>query len=166
MMPSESLVENNTQGKDVGAAVDRLLQQDFRRHVSRRSAERPSAVDGRVILRAENLFSHAKIQNLDLPGGRKHDVFRLDIPVEDAAIMGGNKSFSALTRDMQKFLELNGPRQALPQRLPFHELHDEKELVLRLQEIVDRSHTRLIAHLRRALRFLHETAAVQRIVAQ
>ncbi len=86
--------------------------------------------------------------------------------VDDAAIVGGDKSFRALAGNVKKFLQLDGTSQALTQRLAFHELHDEEEFVLCFQEVVNGGNAGLVAHLRGALGFFHEAAAVERIVAQ
>src|SRR5882724_13483484 len=86
--------------------------------------------------------------------------------MENSAIIGGDERFGALASDVEKLLKLDRTGQALPQGLALHILHDKKKFVFGFEEVVDRGYARLIPHLRRALRLFHESAAIERIIAQ
>ena len=40
-----------------------------------------------------------------LTSGREHDIFRLDVTVDDAAFVRGCESFDALRSDVEEFLQ-------------------------------------------------------------
>ena len=87
-------VQQDAEREHVGACVDRSSVDLLRRHVGRRAhdgawngCERPR--------RAIRLFDarQAEIEDLQPPGGGAHDVFRLEIPVDDAGGMRRRERF-------------------------------------------------------------------------
>ena len=164
----KGFVEHDAQGKDIRAAVGVLPQQNLRCHVGGGSVDNSRRIGGQVIIIiiVRDLFGHAEVQNLDLPGGREHDIFGLDVAVDQAAFIGRGQSFGALARDAEKFLELHGAGQSLTQSFPVHVLHEEKDFIAGLDHVVHGGNLGLVAHANCALSLLDQAPAVDSIVTQ
>src|SRR5450432_2793826 len=105
ILPGERLVKNHAQRKDVRAAVAFLLLQNLRSHVRKSSSEARAfkRVPRGSVIRSGKLARYAEIERFHLSVSRKHDVFRLDIPVEEAGFVRRRKSRSALRGNRKKF---------------------------------------------------------------
>ena len=94
LLAGRHLVENHTQGKEIGSGVDRCACGLFRRHIrdrpdnaafGRGRAGRHRARTGRRKPRIDQLCQ-TEIENLHatgVPGGANHDVGRLEVAVRD-----------------------------------------------------------------------------------
>ena len=111
------------------------------------------------------MLGHAKVQDLHLPGIGEHDIFRLDVAMNDAVLMRSRQRLRTLCRDSEKLLERHRPPQTLPQGLAFHVFQDQEYLALLFQNIEHRGYVR-IAEAGCVLGFFEETAPVGGIGAQ
>src|SRR5260370_31887857 len=73
-------------------------------------------------------LGHAEIQDLHSLRGCEHDVFRLDVAVDDALLMRGPQTFGALDCNIQEFLNANRFLHALPQGDTLDVLHHQEDL--------------------------------------
>ncbi len=77
------------------------------------------------------------------------DVRRLDVAMDDALLVRGLQPVANLNPDVQQFVERKrslacGVRQAVPQSLPFQQLHNHEGPSLMFAEFVDRADVGMI----------------------
>ncbi len=143
MRAGQHLVEDDTQSEDVGARVGTLATEDFRSHVDRRAAgdaalrERLGSGHGQGRIGAGNAARHAEVEQLDLAGGGEHDVLRLNVAVENAFGVGGCEGVDALKSDGEEAIERERGAQLVAQRGAGDELHDQQDIVLFFDNVVD-----------------------------
>src|SRR5262245_66619929 len=100
MSHGQHFVKDNTERKHVGSNIGITIQQSFGRHVRGSS----SKSDGRRSIKDSRLFDplvltgEAEIANLHAAPGRDHDVFGLDIPMHDSALMFRNDGYNTMPR--------------------------------------------------------------------
>ena len=83
-------------------------------------------------------FGEAKVEDDDLPGLGKHDVRRLEVPVEDPSLVGRLEPFRHLPQQRERFLHRNRSlRYPLSESLTRDQLHHQKLLAVRLFELDD-----------------------------
>ena len=93
----------------------------------------------------ETLKRCAASLNLDSTFRRNLDVRWLQVTVHDAFLVRGVESLSDLCKELDGFLERNrSPRETLGERLPFHELHDEKVCAVEFFETMDSRDARMV----------------------
>src|SRR5262249_44595640 len=83
--------------------------------------------------------------HLDLPVGGDEDVRGLDIAVDDSLLVGGPKRIADLYAKIQELA--HGQRfvaNAVPERLPFQELHHQEGLAVKIADVVNRANARVI----------------------
>ena len=81
---------------------------------------------GRRRLRCFNELGDAEVEQLDVPVPGDEDVLRLQVPVDDAALVRSRESLGHLRRPLKGRGQRNGAlRQPLPQRLALEQLGDE-----------------------------------------
>ena len=51
------------------------------------------------------MLGDTEVQNFYLAVAGQHDVFRFDVAVDDALLMGGDQSFGALDGDVEEFVQ-------------------------------------------------------------
>ncbi len=107
-MAGQGFVKNHTQGEDVSSRVRNPFQQHFRRHVGGRSAHAASAIDGGALVATRQVFGHTKVENLHSAIGGQHDIFRLDVAMDDAALVRSHESLGAFLGDSEELLEGHG----------------------------------------------------------
>ena len=92
------LVHEQAKGKEIGAKVDVVAPNLLGRHVGRRADQRAGQRQPRVrqILHAGD----AEIEDLHHAGVAAHDVFRLQIAMDDAVRMSGGQRPRELRRDV------------------------------------------------------------------
>jgi hypothetical protein len=108
---------------------------------------------------ADEPHSDTKVENLPSLPARQHSVLGLDIPMHNVLIMCRAQAFRSLHPDRQKFRHADRWPHPFPQGLPLDILHDEKDLPLLLDYVVDGSDVGVIEG-GSALRFLQKSFAV------
>src|SRR6478609_1114993 len=165
MLPGQDFVEDDAKRKNVGPAVRSLLQQYFRRHIGGRAGKGASAVHGRTLVGTRQVLGHAEVQYFDLALAAEHDVFRLDVTVNDAMPVRRHQGFRTLNRDGEKLIQRQRLPQPLSQVLAFHIFQDQEYLALLLQHVIDSGYVS-IAEAGSALRFFEEAVAIKRVSTQ
>ncbi len=91
-----------------------------------------------VIAAARTDLGQPEIQNLRVPAAGDEQIRRLDVAVDDA---GGVRRFERvgdLDRERQQLIDLErAPGDAMLQRHPLEELHDEERATVLFADIVD-----------------------------
>ena len=122
-LTTQHLVQGARQTVLVAATVHRGTGGLFRAHVLRCSHDHTGQ---RELLRARGVQGpcDAEIGNHGLPAGQ-HDVFRLDIAVDDAVLVGVLQGAADFAGDLERGVEwqLLFPREPLPERLALGERH-------------------------------------------
>jgi hypothetical protein len=104
---AKHLVKNQAQGEKIGASIVGLLKKYLGRHVRRCAAAGGHGLHtlrGVVRVGAPGASSYAEVENLHPVARGQHDVFGLDIAVNDAFFVGGLQAFTALRGNREKFL--------------------------------------------------------------
>src|SRR4051812_30347763 len=104
MLSSQDLIKDNTKREDVCPSIGAKFHENFRRHISRSSAQSAGGCNvlNTIWSRTRGqLFGQPKIKNLDRSGLREHDVFRLDVAVDDPGSMSCFQCVSALHGDFE-----------------------------------------------------------------
>ena len=168
MMAAEHLVHDDAEGEDVGAAVGGLSVEDFRRHVLRGAGEH--AGDGEhgggfgQAGFVGGLLSQSEVEQFDLAGMRtgagEHDVFRLDVAVEDALVVGGGEGGRGLRRDAAELVGRDGAGEAGTEGFSLDVLHDEVDFAVVSEDVVDGGDARMVER-GGALAFMQEAPAVR-----
>jgi hypothetical protein len=114
----------------VGRGRDRRRQRDARRRAHRIGHER---------------FGEAEVEHLDRAVGPHLHVGRLQIAVDDALFVRGFECLGHLLRDRQRVIDPDGARgDAVSERRPFDQLHDERRGSGRPFEAVDGGDVRMV----------------------
>ena len=114
---ADCLVQNATEGEDIGARIGRFAQRLLRRHVTDRAEDSagcggPGHCGARGIGRTDGLdleFSKAEIEHLRIPRMGDHDVFRFEIAVDDSGAVSSSNGI----RDLRHEIERSPERQSL-----------------------------------------------------
>ena len=132
--PGEHLVEHAAERPDVGSSVHHLTRGLLGRHVGR-GAQNDTHLglrrgNGRrfccVCGPADPTLGETEIQHFDDAVWANLDVARLEVAMDDAALVGVIERINDLSRDGRCLVERQRPLcDLLCQRRPFHELHDE-----------------------------------------
>ena len=72
----------------------------------------------------EAKFGYTEVQNFHLTLIGEHDVFRLDVAVNDAMLVGGHQRFGALDGDGEEFVQRQTMAQTLAQVLAFNKFQN------------------------------------------
>ena len=137
----EHLEHHHAERPDIGAAVDALALCLFRRHVSSRAQDHSDLGGARSerrrihrvrrsahFLRRECL-GQAEIQHFHRSVVANLDVRRLQIAVDDAALMRKFHGIGDLPRNRQRLVHRNWPlREALGERRTFDQFEDERAI--------------------------------------
>src|SRR5204863_10069940 len=89
---------------------------------------------------------NAEVQNFDSALRRNHDIFRLDVAVEDSLFMRRVHAFESLCGDPEKLVwnvTLVGLKHG-PQRRALDVLHNEEDLSLFFDYVIDASNVGVI----------------------
>ena len=132
--PGQHLVEDAAERPDVGPPVHHLTRGLLRRHVGR-GAQHDTHLGLRrghgrrfcgVCGPADPTLGETEVQHLDDAVRANLHVARLEVTMDDAALVRVIERINDLSRDGRRLVELQRPRSdLLCQRRPFHELHDE-----------------------------------------
>ena len=134
--PREAVVQQRTQRVDVGAPVERASLRLLGRDVVAR-AQHPARVgQGRGVVDARD----AEIGQLGVPIRRQEHVVRLDVAVDDAALVGVGQRRGHLHGDRERLGEWQPPlqRDALVQVAPVDEFADDERPAVRFAAVDDR----------------------------
>ncbi|OQA36501.1 MAG: hypothetical protein BWY56_01393 [Acidobacteria bacterium ADurb.Bin340] len=147
--------EDDAQGEDVGAAVGVLASDLLGAHVTRsahevalhRQDQIPGIRRGEVgrqedrgfgVEEGRLQFRESEIQDLGPPIQGDEDVFRFEIPVDDAPAVGGREAVCDLKGDLDGLAHRHGqPSHALPEGPPFQQFRYQVGLSLVGAQIVD-----------------------------
>ena len=138
LLAREGFIEDHTQRKDIGPSVRKIIQKNFRRHISRGSPYQ--VLQGGTVVSTGKMLGHSKIQDFHLLRGGQHNIFRLEIAVHNAAGMSHHQSIGALPGNVEKLLQREWAMKAFAQSLPVHVLHDQKNLAVIFQHVVNGRH--------------------------
>jgi len=165
MLTGEHLVEDDAEREDVGASVGRLAAEHFGGHVDGRAGhdapfgESLGGCRGPGGIGAGKAAGDSEVEQLDLAGSGEHDVFRLDIAVENAFGMRGAQSVDALEGDGEEAIEGHRGAKLFAQGGAGDKLHDEQDVVLLFDHVVDGGDVG-VTEGRGALAFAEEEAAI------
>ena len=101
------LVGDRAERKQIGARVDGLFHHLLGRHVVRRAEQLPLLRD---LVRREP--RDAEVENLEVAGGRQHQIRRLDVAVHDRALVRVMQAVGDLRDDRQIPRERHAGRAA------------------------------------------------------
>ena len=166
----QHLVEHAAERPDVRSLIDCLTTRLLRRHV--RSGPEQLAIDGRCDHRrrvgqrvsssgSRGLFGEAKVQHLDRAVCRDDDVRRLEIAMNDPALVSRVERIRDLPRDYERLCQANrrsddrviGDRSRIADRdvahspcecLAFDQLHHQRRNAARVLEAVQCGDVRMI----------------------
>ena len=134
---AEEFVEHRAERKDVARSRARFAARLFRRHVvpcashhaeQARQAGSPSqAIAPR----------QSEIEQLDIPVGPHHHVFRLDVAVDDAAGVGRHECLRDLAAPADHLADRLWRSAVLAKRAAFHQFHGERGVRALPHQIVD-----------------------------
>lgn len=140
LVAAQHFIEDETEGKNVGASVVGLLEQDFGSHVGGSAAgggHGLHAFCGVVGIAVPGAAGYAEVENLHAVARGEHDVFGFDVAVNDAFFVGGLQSVAALSGDGEKFVGGDGPFEAMAEGFAFDELHHDPEFTGVFDDVVD-----------------------------
>jgi hypothetical protein len=135
--PGQHLVEDRAEREDIGERPDRLVGQLLGRDVAHRAHDRPRLRQaGACLVKAAG---DAEVDEAGTAVGREQDVGRLDVPMDEAAIVCVLERIGDLRRDRRRLArrQASDTRQALRERLAVDELEDDGLPVVAEQHVVD-----------------------------
>jgi hypothetical protein len=111
-------------------------------------------------------LGEAKVEDFDGSVRTQLDVGRLEIAMNDAPFVGSSERISKLFRDLDCFVQRDGPvSQLVRERLALDELHDDAAAGAHVLEAIDLSDVRMIQR-GEELRFALEPREPVRIVGE
>ncbi len=147
------LVENRAERELVGAKVRGLAARLFRRHVADRPENHARARAGAGecrelrarVLRRDRELRETEVEDLREAVLVHHDVFGLQVPMDDPDLVGLGEALGDLRRDREEAAQRQRPRgEELAQRLSLDQLHRDEERAVRLADVVDGQDVRVI----------------------
>ena len=144
------LVEHYAEGEKIGASVEFLAAQLFRRHVGNGAdggagTSEVKSADIRESLRiaaggagGAGNFRQPEVENLGVAAIGNEDVRRLNIAMDDSPDVRGIESIGHFNREREQALELHGPAvDQMFQRLAAEALHHDEQMSIVLADFVD-----------------------------
>ena len=140
----EQLIEDDTEGEHIGCGREILAKALLGGHVGGGADDRAESGGGGAIGPVENL-GDPEVGDLDRATSaigrrpREEQVLRLDVAMQDAALVGVMKGICGGDDDCARGLGAQpGRRESIPQRAPGESLHDEQAHLLGFDEVVHR----------------------------
>lgn len=146
--PRQHLEEHDAEREDVRTRIDRVTEADLRRQIAGSADELTGAGElrGRIALREGD----AEVGDLQQTAPGQHQVRRLDVAMDDPALMGDGESLRRLHQQPGGFMRLDAAVAAQPfgERLALDELHGEEGLPRMFADEVDLHDVRIaeLAH--------------------
>ncbi len=161
------LVEHGAERELVRTEVELLAAGLLRRHVADRAEHGADLrrlggreVRGFLLLRLQEL-GEAEVEDLDRPVLRDHDVFGLQVPVNDPGLVRLGEAVGHLVGEVEQALGRQRPgMEHLAQRLAVDELHRDVDRGLVGADVVDRDDVRVVQGGGRARLLLETLAAI------
>src|SRR5262245_52891900 len=154
MAPADHFVEHHAKRKQIGTPVNVLAFHLLRRHVARGSDDGPGdrlARRGRLIVDRLLELRETEVQNLRNSVGPQKYVFRLQVPMDDAAYVRNGEPPREALRDHNNLVERQRTRfQPLTKSLSLKALRHEVRNAMMLTDIVHGENVRMIESARRA----------------
>ena len=143
----EDLEQHEAEGVDVAPDARGLAGELLRRHVLRRTGSHRRGVAGGA--------REAEIGDPDVPVAVDHHVGRLQIAMQDAAIVGGGNPRAELPREVDRLVLWDAADAAEQRRkiLAVDILHREEAAAVRVAEVVEPADV-LVRHLSRDAQFV------------
>ena len=104
-MAGQRFIKNHAQREHIRSSIRRFFQKDFWRHIGRGTRHRSGAIHCGTLVGAWQVFGDAKVQDFHLTRGSEHDIFWLNVAVNDAAFVGRGQCVHALGGDVEEFLQ-------------------------------------------------------------
>ena len=151
--PAERLIEDAAEGPDVGAAVEREAAQLLGAHVARRPEDNVPVAQRRRwrvgdVAHARAVGEHlrdAEVEDLHAALGRDLDVGRLQIAMDDAALVRRLERQRDLMDDRQRLIERQrAGDEPHAERFARHQLHLDDAALLDLAEAEQHRDVRMI----------------------
>ncbi len=138
----QHLEQDCSEGEQVGADVGPVAPDLFRRHVAGRPEERSSLRQAVAARRArQRRPRQAEVEDLDAVG-RQEDVRRLEVAVDDLAIVERLEGREHPDRDRNRLVDLHRPApEPLAQGLAVEQLHGDEDragVVADVEDLADR----------------------------
>ncbi len=152
LVPGQHLHQHDAEGPDVGAPVHLLAPGLLGAHVGRGPQQHAGlghlgGEGGRHRERGlrsgagsvpDHRLGQPEVEHLDLSLRRDLDVGRLQVPMDDASLVGRLQGLGDLERDPEGLLDRQGAAgDPLLQRLALDQLHDQEVDAVRLLHLVD-----------------------------
>src|SRR4029079_1175394 len=127
----EDLEQDQAEGVDVALRRRRLAGQQLRRHVLRRAGERRAAVGGRG--------GDPEVGDADVAVAVEHDVGRLEVAVNDAALVRGGDAGAQLAGDVDRLVRREDAEAAEQRReiLAVDILHGQEAAAVGVAQVVE-----------------------------
>src|SRR4051812_3242981 len=145
--------QSEGEGKDVAPAIHLSACALLGRHVCCRADNRSFASEGDVDGGSRSFLGRLlllqlgqpEVQDFDIAIGTQKNVFRLEIAMGDAGVMGASESRSGLYANLENLSQRHGAAPQLrAQRLPLHQLHHNERATLELSDVVHSNDVRVI----------------------
>src|SRR6185503_17743617 len=147
MPPGSELVQDNAEGKHVACRGNRISLGLFRRHVAHSADNNTWLSDARHVI-ALSLSSRklrdTEVENFQVSIVPQHQVFGLDVAMNDSSRMSHRECARSLRTDARDFRYRWGFRAKLTERASFDELHCDEVTRRRLTDFVNGYDVRVI----------------------
>jgi hypothetical protein len=139
--PGEHLIEHHSKREDIGALVNALTRDLFRRHVTWSPEDLASLCNTRLTAHP----GYPEIGNLGRAIGKDLDVVRFDVAVDNPVGVCKIEGIANLTDDFQCTMDRKRPSnlEHPPEGLALQELHRDKVPPILLANLEDRNDVRM-----------------------
>ena len=144
-LPREHLVQDGAEREDVGTRVGRAAAHLLGGHVAERSEDHAGLGGGRGARLGPDQLGQAEVEDLQAAVFRDEDVLGLQVPVNDALLVGGGEAPGGLERELRRPARGKGAgREAAAERLAFEQLRNDVGRSLVRPDVEDRRDVRMV----------------------